>query len=64
MAYLRISLVVAALLAAMGVAGFNARNGSSAAPGARNLGESTWDSGNVGGEFTGEKGPIICTGCN
>jgi len=63
MAYLRISLVVAALLAAMGVAGFNARNGSSAAPGAQNLGESVWD-GTGGGTGDSGKVPIVCTGCN
>jgi len=61
MAYLRISLVVAALLASMSVAGFNGRNSSSAAPGANSLGEQVWDG---SGERTSGGVPIICTGCN
>ena len=62
MAFLRISFVVAALLAAMSVAGFNGRNSSSAAPGAETLGEQVWD-GSVSGGSTGGNVPLICTGC-
>ena len=61
MNYLRISFVVAALLASMGVAGFNARNSSSAAPGAATLGEQVWNGSGSGGSTSGV--PIICTGC-
>ena len=62
MAYLRISFLVAALLASMGVAGFNSSNSSSAAPGAQTLGENVWDGSGSGGSTSGV--PIICTGCN
>ncbi|MCZ6832963.1 MAG: hypothetical protein O7F11_04385 [Acidobacteria bacterium] len=62
MAYLRISLAVAALLAAMSVAGFNGRNSSSAAPGAETLGEQVWDGSGSGGSTSGNV-PIECTGC-
>ena len=63
MAYLRISLAVAALLAAMSVAGFNGRNSSSAAPGAETLGEQVWDGSGSGGSVSGGDVPFICTGC-
>ncbi|MCZ6833658.1 MAG: hypothetical protein O7F11_07920 [Acidobacteria bacterium] len=62
MAFLRISFVVAALLAAMSVAGFNGRNSSSAAPGAETLGEQVWDGSGSGGS-TGRNATLICTGC-
>ncbi|MCZ6651093.1 MAG: hypothetical protein O7D35_10540 [Acidobacteria bacterium] len=63
MAYLRISFVVAALLAAMSVAGFNGRNSSSAAPGAETLGEQVWDGSGSGGSTGGRDADLICTGC-
>ncbi len=63
MAYLRISLVVAALLASMSVAGFGSRYSSSAAPGAETLGEQVWDGSGSGGSGSGGDVPFICTGC-